>query len=87
MAEEDSSQEKTEEATEQKKRKSIEQGQIVRSKEFNSFLVIFIGYVTFVMYIPAISQDLLAFTTEIFEFQRRWAFDVQDLNQALIFHF
>lgn len=85
MAEEDSSQEKTEEATEQKKKKSVEQGQIVRSKEFNSFLVIFIGYVTFVMYIPAISQDLLAFTAEIFEFQRRWAFDVQDLNQALIF--
>lgn len=82
---EDSSQEKTEEATEQKKKKSLEQGQIVRSKEFNSFLVIFIGYLSFIYYIPSISRDLLAFTAEIFEFQRRWAFDVQDLNNALIF--
>ena len=85
MAEEDSSQEKTEEATEQKKKKSLEQGQIVRSKEFNSFLVIFLGYVLLVSYIPYIAQDMLSLAGEIFEFQRTWAFDVQELNTAVIF--
>lgn len=85
MAEEDSSQEKTEEASERKKHRAVEQGQIVRSREFNSFLVIFLGYILFSVFVNQLCQDMLNLSKEIFEFQRSWAFDIAELNTALIF--
>lgn len=68
MAEEDQSQEKTEEPSSKRLRESKEKGQVARSKDFNATVILLFTAMGFVMFGPQIAHHLVNMMREAFEF-------------------
>ena len=79
MAEEDSSQEKTEEATPRRQEKAREDGQVPRSKELTTTAVLLAGALGLWAFGGYISQTLLDVLRFNFSFERESAFDVNKM--------
>jgi flagellar biosynthetic protein FlhB len=77
MAEEDSSQEKTEEPTARKKEKAAEEGNIARSKELNTSAILVSAAVGLLIFGPALGQQLLETMAFNFSFDRQASWDTQ----------
>ncbi|MEM7079557.1 MAG: flagellar biosynthesis protein FlhB [Pseudomonadota bacterium] len=69
MAEEQQGQEKTEEPTQRKLDKAREEGQLARSKELNTFAIVFIGATIAIFYAPMATEQLMALTVEAFSYR------------------
>ena len=82
MAGEDS-QEKTEEPTERRREDARERGQVVRSKELNTMVLIFGGVLTMYALSTHIAHNFHYLFQKGFSFNRSYAFDVQLLMQQL----
>ena len=83
MAENDSSQEKTEEATPRKKQKAREDGQIPRSKELTTTAILLGGTVGLWIFGGAICQRLLDILRFNFDLEREEIFDVNIMLSQL----
>jgi flagellar biosynthetic protein FlhB len=77
MAEEDSSQEKTEEPTARKQEKAAEEGNIARSKELNTSAILVAAALGLLIFGPAMAQSLLEIMTFSFSFDRQASWDTQ----------
>ncbi|MDF1763576.1 MAG: flagellar biosynthesis protein FlhB [Oleibacter sp.] len=75
MAEQDSSQEKTEEPTARKIEKSREEGQAPRSKELSTTMVLLLGALGLLVFGPFLSEKITNLSRYCFSFDRRTAFD------------
>lgn len=83
MAEEDSGQEKTEEPTAKKLEKAKEEGQIPRSKDLTTSIVLMASIGALIVYGQGIVINMLQIAKFNFQFDRAAAFD----DQLLIAHF
>jgi flagellar biosynthetic protein FlhB len=77
MAEEDSSQEKTEEPTARKKEKAAEEGDIVRSKELNTSAILVAAAVGLLLFGPGMAESLLSIMTFNFSFDSNASWDTK----------
>ncbi len=77
MAEEDSSQEKTEEATPRRLEKAREDGQIPRSRELTTTAVLLAGSISLLIFGGFIAQNLLRILEVNFSLSREAIFDTQ----------
>ena len=76
MADEDTSQEKTEEPTSRKIEKSKEEGNIARSKELNTSAILIVSALCFLVYGPGIAKNMLAIMKFCFSFDPRASWDI-----------
>ncbi|MEK9712340.1 MAG: EscU/YscU/HrcU family type III secretion system export apparatus switch protein, partial [Thalassolituus sp.] len=83
MAEQDSSQEKTEEPTSRKLEKARDEGQVPRSKELGTTLVLVIGAVGLLMFGPFMTQRVTGMALNAFSFDRNTAFDTGMMSSYL----
>ena len=79
MAENDSSQEKTEEATPRRLEQSREKGQVARSKELGTSAVLMSAAVGFAMVGPSIASSLVTIMTTLFTMDREQIFDTNQM--------
>lgn len=79
MAEEDSSQEKTEEPTSRKIEKAREEGQIPRSKELNTTAVLLFGSIGLLVLGPAGAEHIAAMARYNFTLDRMAVFDTAEM--------
>jgi flagellar biosynthetic protein FlhB len=79
MSENDSSQEKTEEATPRRREQSREKGQVARSKELGTSAVLLASAIGFVMVGPDIAKALALIMTTIFSQEREQIFDTNEM--------
>ena len=79
MAENDSSQEKTEEATPRRREQAREKGQVARSKELGTSAVLLASAVGFVMVGPGIAKALALIMTTLFSQERSQLFDTNEM--------
>ncbi|ACA85917.1 flagellar biosynthesis protein FlhB [Shewanella woodyi] len=79
MAENDSSQEKTEEATPRRREQAREKGQVARSKELGTSAVLLASAVGFVMAGPGIAKALASIMTNLFTIDRAQVFDTNEM--------
>ncbi|WP_064791806.1 flagellar biosynthesis protein FlhB [Shewanella woodyi] len=79
MAENDSSQEKTEEATPRRREQAREKGQVARSKELGTSAVLLASAVGFVMAGPGIAKALASIMTNLFTIDRSQVFDTNEM--------
>ncbi|WP_076410947.1 flagellar biosynthesis protein FlhB [Shewanella sp. UCD-KL12] len=79
MAENDSSQEKTEEATPRKLQQAREKGQVARSKELGTSAVLMSAAVGFAMVGPSLAQSLMTVMTKLFTMNREQVFDTNQM--------
>src|SRR5690554_1851783 len=79
MAEEDSSQEKTEEPTSRKIEKAREEGQIPRSKELNTSAVLLFGSIGLLVLGPAGAEHIAAMARYNFTLDRMAVFDTAEI--------
>lgn len=77
MAEEDTSQEKTEEPTPRKKEKAREEGNVARSKELNTSAILLVSAICFLVFGQSLAKALMAVMTFCFSFDRRASWDVE----------
>ena len=77
MAENDSSQEKTEEPTERRLSKSREEGQVARSKELNTFVVLISGALALLVFGTTIGKGLMGILRHQFVLDRQAMFDTK----------
>lgn len=75
MAEEDSSQEKTEEPTPRRLEKAKEDGQTARSKELNTTAILLFGALGLVFFGPFMAEQVFAMARHNLSLQRRAVFD------------
>lgn len=75
MAEEDSSQEKSEEPTEQKQKKAREDGTVARSKELNTSAILLASAVGFLVFGPNLARSLMGIMTFNFSFDPHASWD------------
>jgi len=80
MAEEDSSQEKTEEPTTKKQEKAKDEGQVPRSKELNTLVILVAGSLGLLVFGPRIYQGGLELFAYNFSLDRSDLFDVQQMS-------
>ena len=64
----DDTQERTEQATPKKEKESKERGLVARSKDFNSFVVLFFGCISFVVFGQYIILKLQLLCKQFFSF-------------------
>ncbi|MEC8104496.1 MAG: flagellar biosynthesis protein FlhB [Pseudomonadota bacterium] len=83
MAEQDSSQEKTEEPTPRRLQKARDEGQVPRSKELGTTMVLVIGAAGLLMFGPFMSQRIAAMAKHSFSFDRETAFDTGMMTSYL----
>lgn len=83
MAEEDSSQEKTEEPTSRKIEKAREEGQVPRSKELNTSAVLLFGSVGLLLLGPAGVEQIASMARHNFSVERMAVFDTAELFSHL----
>ncbi|WP_196158001.1 flagellar biosynthesis protein FlhB [Reinekea sp. G2M2-21] len=76
MAEEDTSQEKTEEPTPRKIEKSKEEGNIARSKELNTSAILLVSAICFLVFGPGIAKTMQTIMIFCFRFDARAAWDI-----------
>lgn len=79
MAENDSSQEKTEEPTGRRLEQAREKGQIARSKELGTAAVLLASSVGFMMTGPALAKSLFRIMEQIFTMERAQIFDTNSM--------
>ena len=79
MAENDSSQERTEEPTSKRLEQAREKGQVARSKELGTAAVLLAASVGFAMTGPAIAKSLYAMMKQIFTMERAQIFDTNSM--------
>ncbi len=72
----DDSQERTEQATPKKEKESKERGLVARSKDFNSFVVLFFGCVSFIVF-----GKYIMLKTQLL-FKQFFSFDAQNLQDS-----
>ena len=75
MAENEQGQEKTEEATEKRIKDSRERGQVPRSREFNTFFMMFVSGLTLLFFGGGLVSDLLKIIRESLSPTRAEIFD------------
>ncbi|UTW48949.1 flagellar biosynthesis protein FlhB [Bacterioplanoides sp. SCSIO 12839] len=83
MAEEDSSQEKTEEPTERRLQKSREEGQVPRSKELATTLVLVIGALGLLAFGPWMADHINTIARFSFSLEREALFDTRIMSNHL----
>lgn len=83
MADQDSSQEKTEEPTARRLEKGREEGQVPRSKELGTTLVLVLGAIGLMVFGPFMSDRVAAMAKHSFSFDRATAFDVGMMGSYL----
>lgn len=83
MAEQDSSQEKTEEPTARRLEKSREEGQVPRSKELNTTMVLLFGALGLLAFGPWMAEHVTAIAKLGFSFDRDAAFDTAQMFRHL----
>lgn len=83
MADEDSSQEKTEEPTSRRLEKAREEGQVPRSKELNTTLVLLVGAIGLLAFGPWMMDHMNAIALQGFAFEREAAFDPAEMFRHL----
>jgi len=83
MAEEDSSQEKTEEPTEKRKQKAREDGQVPRSRELNTAVLLTASAVSFIIFGPSLIDMGRTIFELNFKFDRQQAMDVTKMLESL----
>lgn len=83
MAEEDVSQEKTEEPTARKLEKAREEGQVPRSKELNTTLVLVSGAIGLIFLGPAMAEQMVAIAKQGFMLPRAMLFDTKQMGIQL----
>ncbi|MCL1141675.1 flagellar biosynthesis protein FlhB [Shewanella gaetbuli] len=79
MADNDTSQERTEEPTSRRLEQAREKGQVARSKELGTAAVLLAASVGFAMTGPAIAKSLHAMMKQIFEMERDQIFDTNSM--------
>ncbi len=84
MAENESSQERTEEATPKRQREAREKGQIPRSRELNTMLVLMASAGGMLLLGRQMAEDLLALFRGGLSFGRAEVFDVTAMQHALV---
>jgi len=82
----DDTQEKTEEATEKRKRESKEKGNIVRSKELNSATVVVFGGILIIFQCESIGADLIQIFKEGLFYTKKEIINVDDIFFDLLFN-
>ena len=75
MAEEDSSQEKTEEPTSRKLEKTREEGNVVRSKELNTSAILIVSAICILVFGPLMGNTLMEVMRFCFDFDARASWD------------
>ncbi|OUX65234.1 MAG: flagellar biosynthesis protein FlhB [Oceanospirillaceae bacterium TMED276] len=83
MAEQDSSQEKTEEPTPRRLQKARDEGQVPRSKELGTTMVLVMGAAGLLMFGPFMSERIAAMAKHSFSFDRDTAFDTGTMTSYL----
>jgi len=83
MAEQDSSQEKTEEPTPRRLDKARDEGQVPRSKELGTTLVLVCGAAGLLMFGPFMADRIAAMAKNSFSFNRETAFDTGMMTSYL----
>ncbi len=83
MAEQDSSQEKTEEPTPRRLQKARDEGQVPRSKELGTTMVLVMGAAGLLMFGPFMSDRIAAMAKHSFSFDRETAFDTGMMTSYL----
>ncbi len=83
MAENDSSQEKTEEATPKRKEKAREEGQVPRSKELTTTAVLLAGSVGLLLFGGLLANSLLSILRFNFHLEREEIYDVNSMFRHL----
>ena len=83
MAEQDSSQEKTEEPTPRRLQKARDEGQVPRSKELGTTMVLVTGAAGLLMFGPFMSERIAAMAKHSFSFDRDTAFDTGMMTSYL----
>ena len=83
MAEQDSSQEKTEEPTPRRLQKARDEGQVPRSKELGTTMVLVMGAAGILMFGPFMSERIAAMAKHSFSFDRDTAFDTGMMTSYL----
>lgn len=84
MAENDSSEDKTEEPTEKRRRDAREKGQLPRSKELNTLAVLLAGAGGLLMFGASLADALLRLMRGSFEFDRATAMNSESMLNLLI---
>ena len=87
MADDDSSQEKTEEPTPKRQQKAREEGQIARSKDLTTFLVMIAGTFGLALFGSEIARALSDISAYNFTIERANIFDVNWMLAALVHSF
>lgn len=87
MSDDDSAQEKTEEATPKRLEKAREEGQIPRSRELTTSAILIVGTVGLWMFGGAMGKTLLDIVRFNFEFEREVAFDSELMFAQLGYSF
>ncbi|MCE9686707.1 flagellar biosynthesis protein FlhB [Shewanella sp. AS16] len=82
MADNDSSQERTEEATSRRLEQAREKGQVARSKELGTAAVLLAAAVGFSMTGPALAQSLSRIMTQVFTMERAQIFDTNSMYRV-----
>lgn len=75
MAEEDSSQEKTEEPSQRKLEKAREEGNVARSKELNTSGILVVAAICFLVFGPSLARGIMNVMTFCFTFDARASWD------------
>lgn len=83
MAEQDSSQEKTEQPTPKRLEKAREEGQIPRSKELTTTALLLGTCISFYLFGAPVAEAFLDIFAHSFSFDRRDAFDTNQMEQRL----
>lgn len=83
MAEEDPGQEKSEQPTARRLEKAREEGQVPRSKELNTTLVLVSGAVGLLMLGPTMSESIASIAKQGFDIERAAIFDTQQMALQL----
>ncbi|TVP10179.1 flagellar biosynthesis protein FlhB [Shewanella sp. KCT] len=79
MADNDTSQEKTEEATPRRREQAREKGQVARSKELGTSAVLMSAAVGFAVIGPSLGQSLMSVMTNLFTISRQEIYDTNSL--------
>ncbi|QYJ83727.1 flagellar biosynthesis protein FlhB [Shewanella aegiceratis] len=79
MADNDTSQEKTEEATPRRREQAREKGQVARSKELGTSAVLMSAAVGFAVIGPSLGQSLMSVMTNLFTMSRQEIYDTNSL--------
>ena len=83
MADQDSSQEKTEEPTARRLQKGRDEGQVPRSKELGTTLVLVLGAIGLMVFGPFMSDRVSGIAKNSFSFNRETAFDTGMMSSYL----